>query len=347
MKTQYLYPLLILFFIPLITIGQTKVDELILKNGDVIHGEFTKLQRNYVFIDADYGDADFKIDWDEIESIFSERTYNIYLKGGDRVVGSFKTDPNDSTAVIITPFYGGQPYSKKLREMVSIKTVDTKFIDRFTVGLSLGYTFTKAKNVQQFTGQANARYATDNWALGGNVKSVQNSQDSVADTHRTDGAINWAWTFYKSWFAGVGMSFLSNDEQNLKLRTSTSARIGNYIARSHKLDWLVSAGMAWTNERYINTETSNATSNSAEAVVSTQLSIFGIDDFTLNTNLDTYANLNTAGRYRADFTVDLTWDLPKGFLFKIGNTTNYDSKPVSPGVSEVDYVFYTTFGWEL
>ncbi|BDC98103.1 DUF481 domain-containing protein [Persicobacter psychrovividus] len=320
-------------------------DELILKNGDQIHGELSKLVRNSIYFDADYGDEDFKIDWDDIMYFKTDRPFSIYLKGGERYYATFETDPSDSTAFIIRPVGSNDYFNTHRNRVVSIQTANTKFSDRFSMGLGLGYTFTKAKNVQQLTAQANAKYRAINWSLEGNVKTVNNSQDETTPTHRTDGSIAYNWTFYQSWFTGAGVTFLSNDEQKLSLRTSTQARIGTYLARTHTLDLLVSTGMAWTNENY--SDPSIASANSAEAVLSAAFSIFGFGDFSINSSVDSYANLNTAGRYRVDFTVDISWDLPKGFLLKAGNTTNYDSKPVSPEAGTVDYVYYTTFGWKF
>ena len=74
--------------------------------------------------------------------------------------------------------------------------------------------------------------------------------------------------------------------------------------------------------------------------------MFDFDDISLYTNLVAYPSLTESGRLRTDFTLDLKYDLPYEFFIKLGFTHNFDSKPIE-SAAKVDYIFQTTFGWEL
>jgi hypothetical protein len=56
--------------------------------------------------------------------------------------------------------------------------------------------------------------------------------------------------------------------------------------------------------------------------------------------------MTESGRWRIDYSFDTKYDLPLDFYIKVGFTLNYDNQPVA-GASKTDYVFQTTFGWEL
>ena len=74
--------------------------------------------------------------------------------------------------------------------------------------------------------------------------------------------------------------------------------------------------------------------------------MFDIDDFRFLTNLSVFKSITEGGRIRTDYKLDLKYDLLLGFCVGIGFTLNYDNQPVE-GASEIDYIFQTSFGWEL
>lgn len=103
-------------------------------------------------------------------------------------------------------------------EVVSIKPLDSGFWDQLNASIDLGYTFTKANNVRQFTLRSNLGYLTENWNADFSLDGVNNAQDSVETTKRTD--INFGYSYFigKNWFLTISTSFLQNDEQKIKLR---------------------------------------------------------------------------------------------------------------------------------
>ena len=70
--------------------------------------------------------------------------------------------------------------------VVLIKPLEHKFIDKLNASLDLGYTLTKANNLRQFTTRSNLGYLTDNWNADASLDAVRSSQDSIANTERTE-----------------------------------------------------------------------------------------------------------------------------------------------------------------
>ena len=58
-----------------------------------------------------------------------------------------------------------------------------------------------------------------------------------------------------------------------------------------------------------------------------------------------YPSITDPGRLRTDSNLDLKYELPMDFYINLGISFNYDNRPAE-GASEIDYVFYTGFGWE-
>jgi hypothetical protein len=84
-----------------------------------------------------------------------------------------------------------------------------------------------------------------------------------------------------------------------------------------------------------------------EGFFGTELNMFDVGDLNLLTSIYAYPSITESGRWRSDFSFDAKYEMPfdDDFYIKLGITVNYDNRPVA-GASEVDYIFYTGFGWE-
>jgi len=58
-------------------------DQLIMKNGDVISGEVTKIAENKIYINPSYAD-EYAIDLAEVESIEAEKVFEVELDQSHR-----------------------------------------------------------------------------------------------------------------------------------------------------------------------------------------------------------------------------------------------------------------------
>ena len=159
-----------------------------------------------------------------------------------------------------------------------------------------------------------------------------------------DASVGLKYFMKHDWFYSLSGDFLSNDEQKLQLRSTVKGGFGKYVIHSNRMYFGGGFGLAFNNEKF--NDVNNTNRNSLEAYVGLALDIFDVKDFNLNTDVTFYPSLTEGGRYRADYNLNLKYDLPLDFFIKLGLTYNYDSKPVE-GASVSDYVFQSTFGWEF
>lgn len=331
----------LMFFSSMVTFAQ-KTDSLTLKNGDKLIGEIKEMDKGILILETDYSDSDFAITWKDIVVINSKNNYLISLSDGTRLNSDITTRPGDSSQVVLRN--KGELIVSKITDIVYIKSVKNSFFSRLDASLSVGFNFTKSNNLKQFSVQSNFGYTGEKWGFTGGYNIVLSSQDSVADTKRTDANIGAKYFLNNDWFATLSAEFLSNDEQKLKLRSTTRGGIGKYIIHSNRVDLTTGVGVAWNNEQYTTLDQSNR--NSLEAFWAIDYNMFDFENIELNTQLVAYPSITESGRFRADYSLNLKYDLPLDFFIQMGFTYNYDNRPIA-GASSVDYVIQTTFGWEL
>ena len=319
-----------------------QTDTLIVSTGDQLIGEFKSMDRGVIQMETDYSDSDFKIVWNEVTEIYSNRLFIITTTSGSRYYGTIRSDKSDKIKVIITE--GNVQSTSKLSDIVFINQVDEDFFSRLSASISIGFSYAKTNNLTQFSTISNLGYLTDKWSGDIFYNAVRNTQNDVDPTKRNEGGIGFRYFLPSDWFIMTSYNFLQNDEQKLKIRSISKLGFGNYIIRSNSIYLSANAGGAWNNENY--TDPSIESRNSAEGFAGMELNMFDIGDLSLLSSLAVYPSFTESGRIRSDFKFDLKYDFPLDLYIKLGYTLNYDNKPVE-GASETDYIFQTTVGWEL
>ena len=69
--------------------------------GEKIVGEIKKVEKDVLTIETVYSDSDFKIEWDQIASIESDRQFLVETFDGKRLSGTLKVDPAKKATVLV------------------------------------------------------------------------------------------------------------------------------------------------------------------------------------------------------------------------------------------------------
>ncbi len=349
----------ILFFSVVALTAQN--DMLILTNGDMIVGDLKSMDKGVVTIEPPYSDSDFKIEWKGIKEIKATQRYLITLSDGTRINGTFRSSGDGK---VFIDNEEGEDITVEPGDIVYINSIDDSFLSRLSANIDFGYSLTKANNQQQINANLRMAYLADKWSTDIYYNSLITTQDNVdvEDIKRNDAGLGFRYFLPADWYLSSDITWLSNTEQSLDLRTNGKVGIGNYIIHSNTAYWGVSGGGAFNNESFspvINSDINNIDSSftaagrkSFEGFIGTELNLYDIGDLNLFTNLIVYPTIVPAkgadsGRVRADFRFDAKYDdfLLKDFYIRAGYTLNYDSQPGEEG-KKVDYIFTTGFGWE-
>ncbi|MFV0506375.1 MAG: DUF481 domain-containing protein [Bacteroidales bacterium] len=141
----------------------------------------------------------------------------------------------------------------------------------------------------------------------------------------------------------INTDYLKNEEQYLKRRNTNMAGYGRYIKNTNMYYILTGLGAAWNNEEYSNSF--SGTHNSMELYSGTEASIIGNSDIDLSLRLNMYPSISDWGRFRADLSSSIKYDLPLNFYIKISVSCDFDSKATNDANNFV-YIFQTAFGWD-
>jgi hypothetical protein len=317
-------------------------DTLVVSNGNVLVGELKNMDKSVIQMETDYSDDDFKIDWDMVKEIYSNRLFIITTSEGNRYYGSIRSDKKNKTNVIITE--QDKHYTARITDIVFINQVDKDFLSRLSASISLGFSYAKSNNLTQFSTIGYLGYLTDQWSIDASFNGVNSTQDDVDPTKRIEGGIGFKYLLPADWFALTSYSFLQNDEQKLQLRSIVKVGAGYYMIRNSSLYFASTAGADWNNENY--NDPTIPSRNSAEAFAGLEINMYDIGDLSLLSSLVVYPSFTDEGRIRSDFMFDLKYDFPLDLYIKLGYTFNYDNQPAE-GASDTDYLFQTTVGWDF
>ncbi len=325
-----------MYFVPLWVFAQS--DSLILKNGNIIVGEFKEMNKGVLGVETDYSDSDFKIEWDGISEIYSTTHFLITTKDGTRYNGRITTDEEKKVVIINED---GKRYEVPLNDIVYLKPVEKNFWSRLYASIDVGINLTKANDFRQFNVRGNIGYIAQRWLIDGTYNALNSSQVDTDPIRRVDGGLTFRRFLAHDWYLPVDATFLSNSEQKLDIRFIGKLGFGKYVIHTNKAYWGFAGGASYVFESY---STDDADKQSTELYFGSELSLFDIGDLNLMTKAQAYPGLTEKGRWRIDFNFDTKYDLPLDFYVRIGITINYDNQPVE-GATDTDYVFTTGFGW--
>ena len=316
-------------------------DKVVMKNGDELSGDIKKIVNGDLHLDAAYGENIFIINWEEIERVEAADRFLIETYRGERVIGSFETDPQATDQIIVRDATIEERVPAA--EVVSASPVEENFWEGIGVNLEVGYNYTKANKAQQLTAGLGLDYLAERWRADSFTDMIRSLQTGAPRIRRISIDNNFTYFLGDKWLVGGAADYLSSDELDLSLRSTYSGFGGRYLMRSSRSHLAVKGGMALNNESFL--DPTVPTANSTEGLVSFEYNAFDLGDLTFLTRLNFFPSLSEQGRYRADFTQELRWEFYTDFYFSIRFLDNYDSAPRTDAPKN-DFNLVTGIGWE-
>ncbi len=304
-------------------------------SGEKIVGEIKKVEKDVLTIETTYSDSDFKIEWDQIASIESDRQFLVETFNGKRLSGTLKVDPAKKATVLV----GSD--SVPLADLAAMVPFERSFWSRFDAGFDFGYSMTQANSATQLTLGGTLLYRDRQIVDTALANAFKSTQSNAPDTQRWDFGNDFRYLLGDLWYANTTQDFMNSDEQGLDLRTTIGGGGGRYLFRSALQHLAVGGGLAWTNENY--TDPTIVTKDSAEAYFGSEFMTEKLKFADLVTRFTYYPSLTIEHRYRINYKFDLDFNLPGDWYFRVGIFENFDSQP-PPGLSRNDYGWSNSFG---
>ncbi len=314
-------------------------DTLKTSSGDQLIGEIESMQKSVLVFSTDYADDDFQIEWDKILGISTGREYFVNDRQGNLYDCLIRPASSDSL-ILQTPTGS---IKKAFEEIVEIRTKNERIIDKIDFDIHLGYTFTRSDETHQIVLRSNAGYRAAKWYLGSSFNSFTTISASTS-SRRVDADVNAGLSLSRNWYLIGIFDLLTSEVLDLDLRTTTSLAIAHYLIRNNQANLFMFAGVTFNNEVFDRSESSSQ--RSMEALLGGQAEIFGLDHFSLLSQVYVFPSVTESKRIRINSNLDLNWDLTKRIDLKLGFTLNYDQRPPE-NAENLDYVFSLTLGWEF
>ncbi|MFV8816385.1 DUF481 domain-containing protein [Haliea sp. E17] len=315
-----------------------KIDIITLYNGDRITGEIKALDGGQLQLSTDALDT-VEIEWPEIAGVQSGYHYEVRLSDGNRLYGSFK-DKAKPGQLVLVDIYGR--HEVELLQVVEIRPIEERVIDRIDIYLSTTFSYTKASSVGQASLNTNIGYenekSTNNFTARTDITRTNDDDTSSTDVNFTRNT----WTRDRSSvFRAIFASYESNDELDLTRRLSAGAGLGRYFVDTHRNTLSGTAGLQVISED----NKGDNVDQQLELFFNTHYAAwkFTTPEMDIVLDFDLYPSVTEFGRVRTSSNLRLRWELVKDLYWDVTAWANTDND--SGTGSSSDYAITTGLGW--
>ena len=323
-------------------LGRDKTDVIQLTNGDRVTGEIKQLEHGILRLGTE-SMGEVQIEWDDIVRIKSDFGFQFERSDGQRITGTIVETPDQHE---ITLRSDDLSVAFAHDELVRISQIDNSFWKRVQGSMTFGYSFTKASDVAQgnFGYRATHRTEKRSFALDGST-IVTSDQDNES-TQRTN--LSFSMTRFRKnrWFNTYLSGLESNDELGLNLRTSIGLGLGRYLQQTNSSEFGLIAGVIGTSETL---EGDVSSQENIEGLLALDYSRYIYDDpmLDLSSRLSIFPSITESGRMRAQFDINLRWEMFADLFWDLSYYNTYDSNSASGSESTNDYGVVTSIGWSF
>jgi len=317
-------------------------DVVTFKNGDRLTGEVKSLDRGQLSFDSDpTGTID--IEWEKVAYISVDQDIQVETQSGLRYFGQIKASKNEFKVIVDT---ANGPQELDNQKVISMHPIDQHGFRDIDLNVSAGYNFTKASNITQMNVAVDASYRTLQRILSANFSSnISDSNNNEASQVQSQ-SFNYTRLRRNRWLNDGGISFDSNDELGLNLRTSINGGIGRILVQTNSSEFTMSGGLKATRENDIGVE---ELTDSLESYGSMSWDWFRFEDPELDwsTTLEIIPSLTESGRIRGAFDATLRWEIINDFFWQLTLYDDYDNQPKGDTTTSNDYGITTSLSYKF
>jgi hypothetical protein len=306
-------------------------------------GEIKRMERGVLSFKTDPTDT-IGIHWEDVVGLVSAEQFRVMRSDGHLYFGSLVPSTAPGTVTVVG---ANATTVVPMRDVVSINKVENTIGDRLDINTSVGYSFSKASEVETFNFGASIRYETERVSRSLNLTSQASSADSVESSTRNTAMYQSARLLEDRWFAGWLAGFENNDELDLRFRLTLAAIGGRAYYPTPEIRLRAFGGLGFNEEEYQQSDPRS----SAEGVFGGTVDWFRFRDpeFDLSTNLLITPSITEQGRVRSHLDITLRWELYEDLFWQVSTYGDYDNKPPNTNgdsnPSSSDYGVSTGLGW--
>ena len=316
-----------------------KTDIVVLRNGDRITGEVIEVKFGKLKYSTDDVGTIF-IEWDKVIFLKSKSHYEVEAEAGDKYFGTVDTDTTEKKLRVLNQ---NRTVSLELSRVIRISRIKDSFWKRLDGSADLGFSYTKASEVGQLILNADVRYRTRRISSNLSASSTNTFREGEETTKRN--TLKWMnFLFFPDPWATAGLVKLEqNSELGIDLRLLLGGGLGRFLIETNFSQLAVLAGLQYNQEWVADGEPVDF---NLESLISAQFQTYRFDEPELefSTTLQLLPELTPVGAVRAEFEIDLKWEIIKDFFWNLNLYDQFDSEPPTVAAAKNDWGVVLSFG---
>jgi hypothetical protein len=319
-----------------------KSDIILFKNGDRLTGELKTLDRGKVSFDTDATGV-IKVEWDDIEQLYSRTTFEVALDNGERLYGSLAETTRHNEIRLQTD---STALDLPIETVVRMTPIKGTIIDRMNMSVDIGYSLAKANKLEQSNLSYDFAYREEKrqivFSLDGSTSSSESNPPSTrvfTDFTYRHFLDRFAWDPF-----AVGQ-IERNDELGIDRRVSVGGGMSRWLRDTNQSRIAFGGGLIRS------LEDDNATTETkadTEALVAMDFEWFRYDtpQLDVSTKFTLYNRLSGSREPRGNLDVNFKWELFKDFYWSFSFYYTFDQQHET-GSATSDYGSFVSLGWKL
>jgi len=322
-----------------------KIAEVVLWNGNTITGEVKSLQQGKLKFKTDHAGTIY-IEWEFINSVTSTNFFEVENQLGDHYYGMLAPGPEDKKLTVIGPT---ETVVLDMATVVTIMPIKQTFWGRIDGSLNLGFSFTSADNILQYSIESDATYRRPNYSAAITLSSIQTRIQTQEENRETTFRDNLDFTYtryHKNRYFGSGtLDFTRSSELGIDLRAELGWVMGRTFLQSNRSRLSAAAGLSVSRETPIGDDPSDYF---LSAVIRGRYHFFlyNYPKTDISVDLNVLPGITDWPRVRINFNGSLKREIITDFTVNFSIFDSYDSDP--PGGEEAanhDFGIILSVGW--
>jgi len=300
-----------------------KTDQVFLINGNMITCEIVELEVGKLDCKTD-DIGRIKMEWDAIDSIWSDKEFEIHLRNGTIAFSTF-----DSS------YYEYTSYS--FEDMIQIVRIKDRFWNRLDGSVDLGFSYAKSSGILQLNLDSKVNYSFYRGEVDLNLSTLITEDDNENRTDRGEAKLNYKYFLNRNNFVGFGGGFDRNSELGNNGRYSLGGGIGKNFIYKPRTRLNSTLGVILNQELSTQAESTSTTNAEISGVVTFKKFSYNFPNLDLNSEGKLFASINDFGRIRGEFNVYARIEMFSDFYVKITVYYSFDSRPKDEMASQNDW----------
>jgi hypothetical protein len=322
-----------------------RTDKLVLHNGNTITGEVKSLQQGKLRFKTDHADTIY-VEWEFINSVTSTNFFEVENQLGDQHFGMLAPGPEDKKLTVIGPT---ETVVLDMDRVVTIMPIKQTFWGRIDGSLNLGFSFTSADNILQYSIESDATYRKRMYSSSIKLSSIQTRIDAQEVDREVTFRDNLDFTYtryHKDRYYGSGiLAFTRSSELGIDLRSELGWVFGRSFVQTNRSKLSASAGLTVSRETPIGDDLSDYFLSAALGG-NYQFFLYNYPKTDISVDLNVLPGITDWPRVRVNFNGSLKREIITDFTVNFSIFDSYDSKP--PGGEEAanhDFGIILSVGW--